>query len=164
MGFNQEAIVMIPLGSKDAKTKTLKDQFLQIPNVVNVTQCFAAPASNNRWGTSMRFDNRSEDENFSVSFKGADEDFISTFDINLVAGRNLLPSDTVREFLVNEILVGKLNLTSPEEILGKTISMQGGEWQGPVVGVVRDFHDSLSSLPSARPFSPHRWVTIMNTP
>ena len=141
MGFNQEAIVMIPLGSKDAKTKTLKDQFLQIPNVINVTQCFAAPASNNRWGTSLRFDNRSDDENFSASFKGADEDFISTFDINLVAGRNLLPSDSVREFLVNEILVGKLGLTSPEEILGKTISMQGGEWQGPVVGVVRDFHD-----------------------
>ena len=141
MGFNQEAIVMIPLGSKDAKTKTLKDQFLQIPHVLNVTQCFAPPASNNRWGTLLRFDNRSEDENFSVSFKGADEDFISTFDINLVAGRNLLPSDSVREFLVNEILVGKLGLTSPEEILGKTISMRGGEWQGPVVGVVRDFHD-----------------------
>ena len=65
----------------------------------------------------------------------------ATFGINLVAGRNLLPSDTVREFLVNEMLVGKLNLSSPEEILGKTISMQGGEWQGPVVGVVRDFHD-----------------------
>ena len=141
MGFDQEAIVMIPLGSKDTKTKTLKDQFLQIPNVVSVTQCFAPPASNNRWGTSIRFDNRSEDENFSASFKGADEDFISTFDINLVAGRNLLPSDTVREFLVNEMFVGKLNLPSPEEILGKTISMQGGEWKGPIVGVVRDFHD-----------------------
>ena len=111
MGFNQEAIIMIPLGSKDTKTKTLKDQFLQIPNVVNVTQCFAAPASNSRWGTSIKFDNRTEDENFSVSFKGADEDFIATFGINLVAGRNLLPSDTVREFLVNEMVVGKLNLS-----------------------------------------------------
>jgi ABC-type antimicrobial peptide transport system permease subunit len=140
MGFNQEAIIMIPLGSEDTKTKTLKDRFLQIPNVVNVTQCFAAPASNSHWGTSFKFDNRTEGENFHVSFKGADEDFIATFGINLVAGRNLLPSDTVREFLVNEMVVGKLNL-SPEEILGKTISMQGGEWQGPVVGVVRDFHD-----------------------
>ena len=147
MGFNQEAIIMIPLGSKDTKTKTLKDQFLQIPNVVNVTQCFAAPASDNHWGTSIKFDNRTEDEAFSVSFKGADEDFIGTFSIKLVTGRNLLPSDTVREFLVNEILVGKLNLSSPEEILGKNISMQGGEWQGPVVGVVRDFHDA--SLKSA---------------
>ena len=142
MGFNQEAIIMLPLGSKDTKTKTLKDQFLQIPNVVNVTQCFAPPASNNyNWGTSITYDNRTETEAFSVSFKGADEDFISTFDINLVAGRNLLPSDTVREFLVNEMVVRKLNLSSPEEILGRTISMQGGTWKGPVVGVVRDFHD-----------------------
>jgi ABC-type antimicrobial peptide transport system permease subunit len=141
MGFNQEAVIMIPLASHDAKAKTLKDQFVQIPNVVKVTQCFAAPASNSQWGTLITFDNRTETEAFAVSFKGADEDFISTFELGLVAGRNLWPSDTVREFLVNEVLVGKLNLSSPEEILGKTISMQGGEWQGPVVGVVRDFHD-----------------------
>lgn len=140
MGFNHDAIIMIPLGSKDAKANTLKDQLLQIPNVENVTLCFAAPASDNHWGTSITYDNRSETETFSVTFKGADENFLSTFEIDLVAGRNLLPSDTVREFLVNETLVGKLN-SSPEEILGKMISMQGGEWKGPVVGVVRDFHD-----------------------
>jgi putative ABC transport system permease protein len=141
MGFNHKAVIMIPLGSKDAKTNTLRDQFLQIPNVENVTLCFAPPASDNRWGTSITYDNRSETETFSVTFKGADENFLSTFEIDLVAGRNLLPSDTVREFLVNETLVGKLN-SSPEEILGKMISMQGGEWKGPVVGVVRDFHDA----------------------
>ncbi|HKZ36995.1 MAG TPA: FtsX-like permease family protein, partial [Chryseolinea sp.] len=122
-------------------TNTLRDQFLQIPNVENVTLCFAPPASDNRWGTSITYDNRSETETFSVTFKGADENFLSTFEIDLVAGRNLLPSDTVREFLVNETLVGKLN-SSPKEILGKMISMQGGGWKGPVVGVVRDFHDA----------------------
>src|SRR5688572_1386417 len=158
MGFNQDAIVMIPLGSKDAKTKTLKEQFLQIPNVVNVTQCFAPPASSSRWGTLITYDNRTETETFAVSFKGADGDFISTFGIDLVAGRNLLPSDTVREFLVNEMFVGKLNLSSPEEILGKTISMQGGEWRGPVIGVVRDFHDL--SFKSA--ISPAIFTTSLN--
>lgn len=139
MGFNREAVVMIPVGSKDMKMKTLKGQFQQIPDVENVAVCFAAPASNSRWGTSIAYDNRTEMENFGVSFKGGDENFISTFGIELIAGRNLVPSDTVRELLVNETLVLKLNLLSPDEILGKTISFNG--WHAPVVGVVRDFHD-----------------------
>jgi predicted permease len=141
MGFNQEAVVMIPIGSKDEKANTLKAQLQQLRGVENVSLCFTAPASENRWGTTITFDNRTEAENFATSFKAADENFISTFDIDLVAGRNLSPSDTVREFLVNETMVSKLNLTSPEEILGKTISANGGQMVGPVVGVVKDFHD-----------------------
>jgi len=139
MGFNQEAIVMIPTGSKDEKMKTLKDKFAQIRNVENVTTCFASPSSQNRWGTSMFFDNRSEQEDFAVSFRAADENYLSTFGIPLIAGRNLLPADTIREFLVNETLVSKLNM-SAEEILGKNM-LVNGSWTGPIVGVVKDFHD-----------------------
>ena len=75
-----------------------------------------------------------------MSFRGGDENFISTFGIDLLAGRNLTPSDTVREFLVNETMVKKLNLSSPEDILGRHFRVNG-EWTGPVVGVVKDFHD-----------------------
>jgi putative ABC transport system permease protein len=141
LGFNQDAVIMIPVGSTDHKLNTLKNQFSQIPHVQHVSLCYAAPASDGRWGTSFRYDNRSEAEVFSVSYKGADENFLSTFDIDLVAGRNLMPSDTVREFLVNEKLVSKLGLKSPEDILGKTVMFNGDSWKGPVVGVVSDFHD-----------------------
>jgi putative ABC transport system permease protein len=139
MGFNQEAVVMIPVGSYDEKTKTLKQKFAQIPQVESVTTCFTSPSSQNRWGTSLYFDNRSEQEDFSISFRGGDEHFIATFGIELVAGRNLLPSDSVREFLVNEKLVSKLNTTA-EDILGKNMRVNG-TWTGPIVGVVKDFHD-----------------------
>jgi putative ABC transport system permease protein len=139
MGFNQEAIVMVPTGSNDEKMKTLKHKFAQIPHVESVTACFTSPSSQNIWATTLFFDNRSEQEGFAITFRGADENYLSTFDIPLVAGRNLLPSDTIREFLVNETLVRKLNLL-PEDILGKNIRVNG-EWSGPVAGVVKDFHD-----------------------
>jgi putative ABC transport system permease protein len=139
MGFDHEAIVMIPTGSNDEKMKTLRDKLAQIPHVENVTTCFTSPSSNYHWGTSLVFDNRSEQEDFGVSFRGADENYISTFGINLIAGRNLSPSDTVREFLVNETLVSKLGLAA-DDILGKTMRVNGS-WTGPVVGVVKDFHD-----------------------
>jgi ABC-type antimicrobial peptide transport system permease subunit len=139
MGFDKEAIVMIPIGSQDSKMKTLKEQFLQIPGVEDVSISFSAPASRNHWGTSITYDNRTETEDFGVSIKAGDQNFISTYGIDIVTGRNLQPSDSVREFLVNETLVRKLNLSSPEEILGKTISSNGKT--APVVGVISDFHD-----------------------
>lgn len=139
LGFDQDAVVMIPMGSNDEKAKTLKERFVQIPHVASVTACFTSPSSDQHWGTSLVFDNRAEQEEFGISFRGADEDYLNTFGIELVAGRNVLPADTVREFVVNEMMVRKLGLT-PEEILGKTMKVNNS-WTGPVVGVVKDFHD-----------------------
>lgn len=140
MGFNKDAVVMIPMGSNDLKVNSLKDQFLSIPQVEDVSLCFSAPASNSYWSTSFRYDNHIEPEVFSIAFRGGDENYLSTFGIDLVAGRNLTPSDTVREFLVNEMMTKKLGL-SPEDILGKPISVNGDSWKGNVVGVVKDFHN-----------------------
>jgi predicted permease len=139
LGFDQDAVVMIPVGSHDEKLKTLKSRMEQIPHVESVTACFASPSSDHHWGTSLVFDNRPEQEEFGISFRGADENYLATFDIPLIAGRNVLPSDTVREFVVNETMARKLDLT-PEEILGKTMRVNGS-WTGPVVGVIKDFHD-----------------------
>lgn len=71
----------------------------------------------------------------------ADADYLATFNIPLVAGKDLSPSDTVRELLINETMVGKLGLASPEEALGRMISANGGRMKAPIVGVVKDFHD-----------------------
>lgn len=140
MGFDIDAIIMVPVGSNDEKLKTVKSQLLNVPGIENVSLCFGAPASDNQWTTSLKFDDRAEGETFSISHKGVDEDYVSTFSLEILAGRNLLPSDTVREFLVNENLLSKLNLTSPEEAIGRNITVNGS-WKGPIVGVVKDFHE-----------------------
>ena len=141
MGFNKEAVVMIPMGSKDDKMVTLNNQFAQIGGVEETSLCYDAPASRAAWTTSFHLEGNSEEEAFPISYKGADTNFISLFDLNLVAGRNLFPSDSVKEFIVNETFVKKLNLGSPEDAIGKVIFTKGGEWKGPIVGVVKDFHD-----------------------
>ena len=147
MGFDQDAIVMIPLGSSDAKMTTLRNQLGNLTNVENVSACFSAPASDMQWSTSLAFDNRTETENFSVSFRGGDENFLSTFGIELIAGRNLTPSDTAREFVINQTLLAKLGIENPDDILGRNLAINGRSMSGPVVGVVSDFHDgSLRSV------------------
>jgi putative ABC transport system permease protein len=140
LGFDGDAIVMVPVGSNDEKTRTLKLELERVAGVEGVSLCFMAPSSQSSWSTSARFGNRDEDENYSVVSKIGDENYLSLFDIDLVAGRNLNPSDSVREFLINEEFVDKLGLT-PQEVLGQTIRISN-QWKAPIVGVVSNFHDA----------------------
>jgi ABC-type antimicrobial peptide transport system permease subunit len=140
LGFDRDAVVMIPVGSSDEKTKTLKSEIERIAGVQEVSLCFMPPSSQSSWSTSVRFESRDEDENYSVGSRVGDENYVSLFGIELVAGRNIVPSDTVREFLINEKFVEKIGLT-PAEILGQKVRI-GGNWTAPIVGVVKDFHDA----------------------
>ncbi len=45
----------------------------------------------------------------------------------------------MREFLVNETLIKKLHLGSPQDAIGKTLSVNGRTMTAPIVGVVKDF-------------------------
>ncbi len=143
LGFDKDAIVMVTMGrdSTGTRASVLKNEITGIPGVEKISLCFAAPSSEYEWGNSIRFDNSVEEVNFRTSMKLADADYLSTFDLELVAGRNLSPSDTVKEILVNETLIHKLNLQSPEEALGRMISANNGSMNGAIVGVVKDFHD-----------------------
>lgn len=142
LGFTKDAVVMVPTGSQDEKMKSLKNEILRVPGVEQVSACFATPASvRNVWGTTVHYDNHQDPEPFNIQFKGADTDYLKTFNLELIAGRNLLPSDTVREFIVNETFLKKMNIASPEEVIGKRLAINSQRLTGPIVGVVRDFYD-----------------------
>ena len=140
LGFNKDAVMMLPIASSPQQAKTVKTQLQHIAGVEEVSLCYSAPASNNYWQSTPRYDNRTEEEVFRISVRTADNDYLKTFGLKLIAGRNLFPSDTVKEFLVNETLAKKLNLSSPLELLGKNLRVNGN-MTGPIVGIVKDFHD-----------------------
>jgi cell division protein FtsX len=72
--------------------------------------------------------------------KAGDDQYVSTFDLQLIAGRDLQPSDTVREFLLNETAVEKLGVPL-QEVLGKNLQIGLNNSKGIIVGVVKDFHN-----------------------
>ncbi len=142
LGFDKEAIITVDIPSKIDKEKrhSLKNRFLAIPGVEKVSACLAPPSYNKNWGTSVRFSDHVENEEFSIQVKAADLDYLETFDLKLIAGRNYFPSDSIKEFVVNEMLVKKLNLESPEDVLGETLHVNRST-TGIIVGVVSDFHN-----------------------
>jgi ABC-type antimicrobial peptide transport system permease subunit len=117
--------------------QTLKNQLLQVPGIESVSYSYSPPASTSTNTTNFRYGNRSEDEVFQINTKPGDASFLETYGLELVAGRNLQPSDTIREFLVNETLIEKLGLGSPEEAINQNLEVWGIE--APIVGVVKDF-------------------------
>ena len=142
LGFDKDAIVLLPVPSGDKqKMEHLRTSLAGVAGVEKTSLCFTAPASSDNDNNDIQYDNRGNVEPYNVNVKNGDDQYLSTFGLTLAAGRNFYPSDTTREFLVNETLVRKLNLQSSQEIIGKKIRVNGGHSRGIVVGVVKDFHN-----------------------
>jgi len=78
-------------------------------------------------------------EMLQVSAKIGDEGFIPFYGMQLVAGRNMLHSDSLNELVVNVAMTKLMGCKRPEEAVGRVLYQQGKHGY-PVVGVVSDFH------------------------
>lgn len=145
LGFKKEALLTVQLPFTDeqdvAKLSTYRNLVQGLAGIEGFSYSMSGPPQSG-WtsSTSMRFDNRPNSEDFSPHVKYIDAQYMGLYGIKLVAGRNLMASDTAREALVNEAMVKKLGLKKPENILNKIIHSNGRKL--PVVGVVQDFHMS----------------------
>lgn len=143
LGFNKASIINVNIpGDSTSRSRLahLHEDLLRNPDISFVSFSFASPTSSeSNWSSNFKFDHASQRTNFSANLKWADPDYFKTFDIQFVAGRPYYPSDTAREFVVNETLLHKLGIRQPSEAIGKEINL----WDntiGNIVGVVRDFN------------------------
>jgi ABC-type antimicrobial peptide transport system permease subunit len=145
LGFDKNAIINVPFRVDSAwrsKADYLKRQLLSVNGVQAVSFSSNTPVedANDMWST-FKFDHATKEEDFKAITKFADNEYVPAYKLQLVAGRNLQPSNMTREFLVNESLVKSLGLKKPEDILNKEISIWGDVIKCPVVGVLKDFND-----------------------
>ena len=143
MGFDKNAIVTVsfPQDSiSQTKLPYLKNRLLAIDGIKTASFSFGSPADDGNWNSNFRFDHAQKETDWGANLKWADNDYLKTYNLPLVAGRNILPSDTVREFLVSENLLSRLGISNPQQALNKELEMWGGQLKGPIVGVVKDFH------------------------
>ena len=145
LGFDKNAIVNVPFrvdSLRIARLDYLKQKLLSVNGVQAVSFSSNTPVEdvNDMWST-FKFDRAIKEEDFKAITKFADDKYVPTYKLQLVAGRNLQPSKFTQEFLVNESLMKSLGIKDPNEILNKEISIWGDKIKCPVVGVLKDFND-----------------------
>ncbi|MET0300795.1 MAG: ABC transporter permease [Flavitalea sp.] len=140
IGFNKEAVFVMNSTADSAliaKREAFKMAVLQLPGVQSLSYSSDIPSSDNNSASNFGFDLKN-DNDFDLFLKFGDEDYFKTYGLQIIAGRALAKTDTLREAVVNETLIAKLGLKKPEDVLGKKIRF-GGNIPIPVVGVVKDF-------------------------
>ncbi|MBO6523576.1 MAG: ABC transporter permease [Balneolaceae bacterium] len=72
----------------------------------------------------------------------ADEHFLPTYEMNLVAGRNFNPdiAQDSANFIINEQAAIELGWSTPSEAVGEILSWNESNPYGTIIGVVEDFH------------------------
>ncbi len=137
-GFNRDAVVNIPISDTSQLNRNFLAKKLEaIPLVQSFSFCYKPPSAENFRGGSLRFENRDWEKWVSRSAVG-DTSYLKTFGLKLIAGRNFTSAN---EFVINETMVSKLGLNTPEQAIGKFLI--AGEFDNekrPIVGVVKDFN------------------------
>jgi putative ABC transport system permease protein len=137
-GFKSDAVLSVyQLDGNLSKRQVLKEKIKQLPGVENAVFQGDDPAHQ---GSSI-----------SVTFLGknpvmlkpdvdwANQEYIPFYGMKMVAGRNIMRSDSLREFVINETCLRELGFTTPEKALGRFLQVpELGAF--PIVGVVADFH------------------------
>ncbi|MCW3087428.1 MAG: FtsX-like permease family protein [Sediminibacterium sp.] len=145
MGFKQDAIINVPFPS-DSLSRShiamLRNELKQDPGVRAVSFSLASPADNTGWNSDFKYDNSSVTTDFNASLKWADTGYFRMYNLQFVAGRMYLPSDTIKEYVVNEMLLEKLGVHDPADAINKKLNLWNGEKVGLIVGVIKDFHAS----------------------
>jgi ABC-type antimicrobial peptide transport system permease subunit len=144
MGFKKDAIVHFYTDwndSESGKKNILINKLKQFPEI-ELVSLGEVPAKN---GYSMNrvtyFDGRKEIK-LDVNRRSIDENYVSMFGLKIIAGRNIINSDSAKEFVINETYAHSLGFQKPQQAIGKMLIYSGGKGdiKLPIVGVVADFH------------------------
>ncbi|PSR55130.1 hypothetical protein AHMF7605_17270 [Adhaeribacter arboris] len=143
LGFEKEQMLVLPVrGTSIADNyEQIKSEFQKHPAVVSATTSASVPGQEvNNFSVSLK--GEADDKGQSMYYLFTDFDFLKTYGIKIVAGRDFdktIQTDKESAFLINEKAVTAFGWATPEEAIGKKLDAGFGR-DGEVVGVYKDFH------------------------
>jgi len=147
-GFNSDAIVVVPTPWNDSVSKlaVLAESIKKMPGVRNVALQWLSPMTDNGRVMQLKF-KRTDEKAIEVGQVAGNEDFIPLYQIKLLAGRNLVHADSVKEFIINETFLKYIGYQKPADAIGKILYWNDKPF--PIVGVAADFHTASFHDPIA---------------
>jgi ABC-type antimicrobial peptide transport system permease subunit len=141
LGFDKDAVIVLrtQYDSLHDGRHLLSQELREITGVRLVSQHMQTPAASGHWGTTI---SRTVTAGYEINsaFELCDTNYVPLFGLHIIAGRNLFPSDSIREFLINETCSRQLGFQHPADAIGHMVYIGINHGQGPVVGVIKDFH------------------------
>jgi putative ABC transport system permease protein len=110
------------------RLETLRRELEALPNVTSVSYASQVPYEQNNSARSVSIEPGDESGKFNLQFMSMSPEFLETYDIRLLAGRELsreISNDSEREesetvnVIVNEMALEKLGISSPGEAINK---------------------------------------------
>ena len=147
LGFDRDAVVLTSIPYRTLNDPAFKngqfvlaDALQKLPEVEKVAlgePLFSGSFSSN---THERTNEKGEKNEVVLYRKIADTNLIHFYKLPILAGKNLPPSDTIREFVINETAAKNFGFANPAAAIGQMVTEQGGS-SHEIVGVVADFHN-----------------------
>jgi putative ABC transport system permease protein len=140
VGFEEGHIVVLNVDFPFQKVLTLKEQLLNYSLIRSVSMSDRNFIS----GSSSDDIKNHRGELVQTRFLRIDHDYLQTFGLQLLEGRNFLPDEPIdsnTNVIVNETFVEQMDLEDP---VGTVVDMGGDDNKVTIIGVVSDFHfDSM---------------------
>ncbi len=143
LGFKKDAIVYAETPYKTRKAATnrvMADKLRALPGVELVSVGFPPPSSNSTNSTNSTYKDGKKEIITPVELKFGDENYIKLYHIKILAGRNIMPSDTGSGLVINEKYAKVLGFRNPGDAVGKQLEKMNGSKNMRIVGVVGDFY------------------------
>ena len=138
LGFDTENVLNVNMAGNDPElTKAI---FERIPEITDISMSSHILSTGNRYSNQVK----SEDglDSSSVYLSQIDHKYIPLMKHQLLAGTNFTAKDKVEKeetIIINETILKKFNLGTPEEAIGKTLKF-GPETPLIIQGVVKNFN------------------------
>ncbi|MEQ9438279.1 MAG: ABC transporter permease [Cyclobacteriaceae bacterium] len=143
--IDQTLVVEAPAVVDDSvyadRVQTFKTGLLRNSSIKSVTASTAVPGNKPGWNAGgIRLIHQDDSESNQYRVIGVDYEYVPTFELDIVAGRNFSEDYGTDEsaVLFNESAVKLLGFDTPEEVLSEEIFFWGDTFH--IVGVLKDYH------------------------
>jgi putative ABC transport system permease protein len=140
LGYEKESMIyFIKRANVRSQYDAFKSELLSDPNITEVTTSSDVPTYTVHSTSGFSWEGKDPEINFLIHQFSVDFDYIKTFNMKIIAGRDFskeFPVDaSTQSFIVNETVVRAMALENP---VGSKFTLYRNS--GQIIGVVEDFH------------------------